>query len=134
MLHSALDEMADFNKPCRSIPKTPKIAPLYAIWGCGQKAGQAVCKRGGFALFTYQKRIRALQLYEETHSVTETIRILGYPERQTLYNWIRAKDQPQRVKSTYRGENTPEHPRPPIKLKPEVLHRCCANLHHLLRL
>ena len=76
-------------------------------------------------MFTNQKRIRALQLYEETHSVTEAIRILGYPGRQTLYKWISEKNQPQKKKSVYRGENTPEHPRhPPIKLKLEVLHRC----------
>ena len=31
-------------------------------------------------MFTYEKKHRALQLYEQTHSVTETIRILGYPE------------------------------------------------------
>ena len=52
-------------------------------------------------MFTNQKRIRALQLYEETHSVTEAIRILGYPGRQTLYKWIREKNQPQKKKSVY---------------------------------
>ena len=64
-------------------------------------------------------------MYEETRSVTETIRVLGYPGRQTLYQWIREQNQPQKVKSTYRGENTPAHPRhPPASMKLEVLHRC----------
>lgn len=76
-------------------------------------------------MFTYEKKIRALQLYEQTHSVTETIRILNYPGRQTLYKWIKEQGEPARVKSTYRGENTAEHPRhPPVALKLEVLSRC----------
>ena len=76
-------------------------------------------------MFTYEKKIRALQLYEKTHSVTETIRILNYPGRQTLYKWIKEQGEPVRVKSTYRGENTAEHPRhPPVALKLEVLSRC----------
>ena len=56
-------------------------------------------------MFTYEKKVRALQLYEQTHSVTETIRILGYPERATLYRWISEKGQPEKVRSTKRGEN-----------------------------
>ena len=76
-------------------------------------------------MFTHEKKIRALQLYEQTHSVTETIRILNYPGRQTLYKWIKEQGEPARVKSTYRGENTAEHPRhPPVALKLEVLSRC----------
>ncbi len=51
-------------------------------------------------LFTYEKKFRALQLYEQTHSVSETIRILGYPERATLYRWIFEKEQPKKAKST----------------------------------
>ena len=79
----------------------------------------------GITLFTYEKRIRALLMYKDTHSVTETIRVLGYPGRQTLYKWISEQTQPKKVKSTYRGENTATHPRhPPVNLKLEVLHRC----------
>jgi transposase-like protein len=64
-------------------------------------------------------------MYQDTHSVSKTIRILGYPGRQTLYKWIRDQNQPKKTKSTYRGENTPAHPRhPPVSLKLEVLHRC----------
>lgn len=76
-------------------------------------------------MFTYEKRVRALETYKETRSVTETIRVLGYPGRQTLYKWISEQDQPKKVKSACRGENTPAHPRhPPVTLKMEVLHRC----------
>ena len=76
-------------------------------------------------MFTYEKKVRALQLYEQTHSVTETIRILDYPERATLYRWISEKGQPEKVRSTKRGENTPDHPRhPSVEVKLQVLHRC----------
>lgn len=76
-------------------------------------------------MFAYEKRIRALQMYEQTKSVTETIRILGYPGRETLYKWIKDQNQPRKKKSTYRGINTPNHPRhPSVELKLEVLHRC----------
>lgn len=94
--------------------------------GCGQKAGQVQAVTWEWiTLFAYEKRARALQMYEETHSVTETIRVLGYPGRQTLYKWISKQNQPKKVKSPYRGENTETHPRhPPVKLKLEVLNRC----------
>ena len=82
-------------------------------------------QEGASIMYTYEKRIRALQKYEETGSVTETIRTLGYPERQTLYRWIQERDRPVKVRSSYRGQNTPSHPRhPPVELKLEVLHRC----------
>ena len=97
-----------------------------SVGGCGQKAGQVQAVTWErITLFAYEKRARALQMYEETHSVTETIRVLGYPGRQTLYKWISKQNQPKMVKSPYRGENTETHPRhPPVKLKLEVLHRC----------
>jgi len=64
-------------------------------------------------------------MYEETQSVTATIRALGYPGRQTLYRWISEQNQPKKAKSTYRGENTPAHPRhPPVDVKMRALHRC----------
>ena len=76
-------------------------------------------------MFTYEKRVRALQVYEETHSVTKTIRMLGYPGQHTMYKWINEQRKPKKVKSTNRGVNTPTHPRhPPADLKMEVLHRC----------
>ena len=102
---------------------------LHKVWdggGCGRKVGQSRGRKEEIGiLFTYEKKVRALQLYEQTHSVTETIRILGYPERATLYRWISEKGQPEKVRSTKRGENTPDHPRhPSVEVKLQVLHRC----------
>lgn len=60
-------------------------------------------------MLTYEKRIRALQLYEQTKSVTETIRVLGYPGRQTLYRWIKEQSDSPKERSVFRGMNTPEN-------------------------
>ena len=102
------------------------IENFFGIRGCGRKGGQSRGRKEEIGiLFTYEKKVRALQLYEQTHSVTETIRILGYPERATLYRWISEKGQPEKVRSTKRGENTPDHPRhPSVEVKLQVLHRC----------
>lgn len=76
-------------------------------------------------MFSYERRIRALQIYEQTKSVTETIQILGYPDRQTLYKWVTNQKQDPREKSGFRGINTPDHPRhPSVELKLGVLKRC----------
>lgn len=76
-------------------------------------------------MFTEEKRLRAIELYRQSKSVTETIRELGYPGRETLYRWLKAQAQPPREKSRFRGINTPEHPRhPPVKVKLAALHRC----------
>ena len=39
-------------------------------------------------MYSKQQKEKALNLYKETHSVSETVRILGYPTRKNLYNWI----------------------------------------------
>lgn len=76
-------------------------------------------------MYTYQKKVVALQKYEETKSITATIRMLGYPGRETLYRWISEKGQMPKEKSAFRGVNTQKHLRhPPVELKLEVLHRC----------
>ena len=76
-------------------------------------------------MYSNEKRVRAIQVYQESGSIAQTIRTLGYPGRQTLYTWIRAEKQAPKEKSIYRGINTPDHPRhPPVELKMEVLHRC----------
>ena len=102
---------------------------VYTIYGtvgsADKKLDRIRPQEGASIMYTYEKRIRALQKYEETGSVTETIRTLGYPERQTLYRWIQERDRPVKVRSSYRGQNTPSHSRhPPVELKLEVLHRC----------
>jgi putative transposase len=43
-------------------------------------------------MYSEEQYRKALEVYEETKSVTKTITILGYPaRRQTLYNWINRK-------------------------------------------
>ena len=39
-------------------------------------------------MYLKQQKEIALQLYKETESVSETVRILGFPTRKNLYNWI----------------------------------------------
>jgi putative transposase len=77
-------------------------------------------------MYSEEQYRKALEVYEETKSVTKTITILGYPaRRQTLYNWINRKRMLPEDRCTFCGDNTPEHPRhPPIELKLEILHRC----------
>lgn len=77
-------------------------------------------------MYSEEQYCKALEIYEETKSVTQTITILGYPaRRQTLYNWINRKRMLPEEWSTFRGYNTKEHPRhPPLHLKLEALHRC----------
>ena len=76
-------------------------------------------------MFTKEKRQQAIELYRQTKSVTETVRTLGYPGRETLRRWIKEQAQPPKVKSRFRGVNTPAHPRhPPADVKLKALHRC----------
>ena len=77
-------------------------------------------------MYTQEQYERALSLYDECGSVTKTMTQLGYPaRRQTLYNWITRRKHLPKDGSTFRGVNTPEHPRhPPLELKLDVLHRC----------
>lgn len=77
-------------------------------------------------MYSEEQYLRALEVYDETGSVTKTITILGYPaRRQTLYNWIMRRKHVPEGYSTFRGLNTPEHPRhPPLSVKLEALHRC----------
>ena len=52
-------------------------------------------------LYSNEKRMRAIQVYQESVSIAQTIRTLGYPRWQTLYTWIRAEKQAPKEKSTY---------------------------------
>lgn len=82
-------------------------------WGCGQKDGHKKAPEGVMSMYTYQKKVVALPKYKETQSITTTIRILGYPGRETLYRWISEKGQPPKEKSAFRGVNTQKHLRHP---------------------
>ena len=80
-------------------------------------------------MYSEEQYYKALEVYEETKSISKTMRLLGYPaRRQTLYNWINRKRLLPENRSTFRGYNTAEHPRhPPLELKLDVIHRCFEN-------
>lgn len=53
-------------------------------------------------MYSEEQYHRALEVYEETQSVTRTITLLGYPaRRQTLYNWINQKRKSPEDRSTF---------------------------------
>ena len=52
-------------------------------------------------MYSKQQKEIALRLYHQTESVTKTIRILGYPTRQNLYNWIYEEKHPTKVREDY---------------------------------
>ena len=39
---------------------------------------------------------KALELYQQCKSVSQTVRILGYPTRENLYKWIKKENVPQK--------------------------------------
>ena len=45
-------------------------------------------------MYSKQQKETALKLFKETQSVSETVRILGYPTRKNLYNWIYEEKNP----------------------------------------
>lgn len=45
-------------------------------------------------MYSKEQKDIALRIYHQTESVTETIRILGYPTRRNLYTWIAEKNAP----------------------------------------
>lgn len=67
----------------------------------------------------------ALQVYYQCGSVTETIRVLGYPTRRTLYTWIENEGTPKPPRKELTHANTAGHPgNPPLEVKMDALHRC----------
>lgn len=43
-------------------------------------------------MYSKEKKEIALKLFHQTDSISETIRILGYPTRTQLYKWIAAEN------------------------------------------
>ncbi|KDE63154.1 helix-turn-helix domain-containing protein [Fusobacterium necrophorum] len=69
---------------------------------------------------------KALELYQQCKSVSETVRILGYPSREYLYKWIKNENilKKERKKLPI-FINSSKHPRnPPIKIKLDPMKRC----------
>ena len=46
-------------------------------------------------MYSQDKIDIALQVYHQCGSVTETIRVLGYPTRRLLYTWIENEGMPK---------------------------------------
>ena len=44
--------------------------------------------------YTNAQRLKALEVFDRTQSVTKTVRELGYPGRWTLHLWIRQRSEP----------------------------------------
>lgn len=67
----------------------------------------------------------ALQDYSQCGSVTETVRVLGYPTRRAIYTWIEKEGVPKSLQKELVNINTAQHPRnPSIEMKMNTLHRC----------
>ena len=77
-------------------------------------------------MYSKQQKDIALKLYHQTESVSETVRMLGYPTRKNLYNWIYEEAKPPKVRKEYPIiDNPPEHPRnAPLEIKLDAIHRC----------
>ena len=77
-------------------------------------------------MYSKEQKDIALRIYHQTESVTETIRILGYPTRRNLYTWIAEENTPPKTRKEYPViDNPPDHPRnPPLEVKLEAIHRC----------
>ena len=52
-------------------------------------------------MYSKQQKDIALKLYHQTESVSETVRMLGYPTRKNLYNWIYEEANPPKVRKEY---------------------------------
>ena len=61
-------------------------------------------------MYSKQQKEIALKLHHQTESVSETVRILGYPTRQNLYNWIYEEKHPTKVREDYQLTSISNHP------------------------
>lgn len=57
--------------------------------------------------FSEEEKSKALQLYDETGSISKVIQKLGYPSRQNIYTWIKNRYiERKRRKSDYNDSRT----------------------------
>ena len=77
-------------------------------------------------MYSKEQKTTALEVFHQTNSVSETIRILGYPTRRQLYTWIVAENMVKRErKQLPRFANAPEYPRnSPLDIKLDAIRRC----------
>ncbi len=67
----------------------------------------------------------ALKLYHQCGSVTKATRVLGYPSKRELYEWILNEGADKPARKELLLVNTADHPRnPPLEVKMEAIHRC----------
>ena len=63
-------------------------------------------------MYSQKQKSSALEVYHQTNSVSETIRILGYPTRRQLYTWTAAENMVKRERKPLpRFANPPDHSR-----------------------
>lgn len=77
-------------------------------------------------MYSQEEKEVALKVFHQTNSVSETIRVLSYPSRKQLYNWIAEEDTPPKERKPLpRIANPPVHPRnPPLDIKLDAIKRC----------
>ena len=82
-------------------------------------------ERSWIAMYSQDKINIALQVYHQCGSVTNTIRMLGYPTRRALYTWIENGGVQKTPRKVLDNTNTTTHPRnPPVEVKMDAIHRC----------
>lgn len=81
-------------------------------------------ERSWITIYSQDKIGIALQVYHQCESVTETIRILGYPTRRALYTWIKNEGIQKLPRKKLTHVNTAEHLRNlSLEVKKDALHR-----------
>ena len=79
-------------------------------------------------MYSEEQRTKALHVFHEIESVTDTVRRLGYPSRKHLYTWIRNEEKTKEKRKKLKLKNTTKHPRnPSAEFKLQVLRRCFEN-------
>ncbi len=85
---------------------------------------QRALERSPF-VYSYEKKSIALKVFHQTNSVSETIRILGYPTRRQLYSWIDDENLPSKERKPLpRIANSPEHHHVFYRCKSIFSHAC----------
>ena len=62
-------------------------------------------------MYSEEQKERALRTYHHLGSATATVRRLGYPSRESMYEWIRNEGKANGRRKKLNLINTIEHPR-----------------------
>ena len=74
--------------------------------------------------FSEEEKKKALQLYDETGSISKVIQKLGYPSRQNMYTWIRNRYIERKRRKIDYTDSPDLRRHPSLETKLEILHRC----------